>query len=252
MKLCPSKTLVAFVIILASLTATLVQFQRKRNARDVEHRKQRSRNNKPPKCNRPIRFCYPESTGNTTARHLKIGEIAPDFSLPLARDSRWRIATEKAIVNPVQYRVLDCARKRRQISLDELVQGNRKGVTIVVFWAFWCDTWKDVSGYFLRMKPKLQSEHAQIVCVAVDASQQPVARRAFGNGTLWYPVAIDANSATTANWGVRRVPTLFVLDKERRVRHVFEGFSGERALLKAIHEARKPLKNVTTDNTAQH
>ena len=171
---------------------------------------------------------------------LKIGETAPDFSLPLARDSRWKAATNKQAQSAhIEY---SNEEKTPQIALDELVQNNRNGVTVVVFWAFWCDTWKDVSAYFVRMKPKLQGEHVQIVCVAVDASQQPVARRAFTNGTLWYPVAIDNGSATTANWGVRRVPTLFVLDNQRRIRHVFEGFAGERALLKAIHEARKPLK----------
>ena len=167
---------------------------------------------------------------------LKLGQVAPNFSLSLARDCRWREANKKTPQKQIEY----SNDGQTPLVLGDFVQSG-KGVTIVVFWAFWCDTWKDVSRFLVRMKPKLQSEHTQILCVAVDASQQPVARRAFADGTLWYPVVIDPASATTANWGVRRVPTLFVLDNLRRVRRVFEGFPGELPLLRAIHEARKTL-----------
>lgn len=179
---------------------------------------------------------------------LKLGQVAPDFSLSLARDCRWREANKKTPQKPIEYSIDGQA----SLALGDYVQSG-KGVTVVVFWAFWCDTWKDVSRFLVRMKPKLQSEHTQILCVAVDASQQPVARRAFALGTLWYPVVIDKGSTTTTNWGVRRVPTLFVLDNARRVRHVFEGFPGELPLLRAVHEARQPLKgSKATATSLQH
>lgn len=172
---------------------------------------------------------------------LKIGDLAPDFTLPLARDNRWK-APKTSPRSVIEY---SNERQMPQISLGERVKFCKNGVTVVVFWAFWCDTWKDVSGYFGRMKPKLQAEKIEPICVAVDASQQPVARRAFANGHIWYPVTIDANSRTTAAYGVRRVPTLFVLDSSRRVREVFEGFPGERPLLRAIHDARQPFHSTS-------
>ena len=163
---------------------------------------------------------------------LEVGQVAPDFSLPIARDSRWKLI-QKVNKSNIEY-------SEQELSLSQIVS-NHKGVTVVVFWAFWCDTWKDVSEVFARMKPKLQAAHALPLCVAVDASQQPVARRAFANRRIWYPVVIDSKSEIVAQWSVRRVPTVFVLDETRRIRQLWEGFPGESALLRAVHEARKPF-----------
>ena len=174
---------------------------------------------------------------------LKVGQIAPDFSLPVARDTRWTLA-KKAVAKTdksnFEYSKPTPNERRRELSLSQIVNSH-KGVTVVVFWAFWCDTWKDVGGVFARMKPRLQAARALPICVAVDASQQPVARRAFANGRIWYPVVIDTKSEIVAQWSVRRVPTVFVLDETRRIRQVWEGFPGETALMRAVYDARKPF-----------
>lgn len=190
---------------------------------------------------------------------LRVGEIAPDFALPLARDSRWSSPTKPTIITTrkssekpnIEYSLPQNAMKNvsqkdafksedaRHVQLSQTI-GSRNGVTIVVFWAFWCDTWKDVSGFLRRTKPKLQAARALPLCVVVDASQQPVARAAFSNGRIWYPVVIDAQSEIVAQWSVRRVPTIFVIDREARIRQVWEGLPGETALLRAIQTASTP------------
>ncbi len=154
---------------------------------------------------------------------LQIGSLAPDFQLPLSRFSRF----QTPLKTPPK---LDFARW----------QASRKSRgTIVIFWAFWCDTWKGVTRDLNLLRPQIEPMNLQTLCVAVDASQQPVARRAFESGEISWPVVIDAQSTLSARWGVRRVPTLFVLDSDAIVRRVFEGFPGRQTFVRGVQSALK-------------
>ena len=155
---------------------------------------------------------------------LKVGDAAPDWTLPRAAyDSK---SPEK-------------------IQLSKWRDGQNFNGSVVVFWAFWCDTWKDMTRDLNVLRPQLSALKLQVLAVSVDASQQPVSRRAFESGRIWWPVAIDTASTCTARWGVRRVPTLFVLDKDGVIRAVYEGFPGKQTFLNKTAAALK-LKLPTT------
>ena len=153
---------------------------------------------------------------------LKIGAPAPDFRLPRAN---WENKKTRDWLQLSQWR-------------DDKHNGS-----IVVFWAFWCDTWKDMTRDLNLIRPQIAQLRLQVLAVSVDASQQPVAREAFQNGRIWWPVAIDgaggSTSTCSANWGVRRVPTIFVLDKSGVVREVFEGFPGKQTFVRQTAHALK-------------
>lgn len=169
----------------------------------------------------------PEQYYDSTRRPLAPPQRAPDFTLPLVQGERAGGSTQ-------------------QVHLKDLLQRGRSrghGVTVIVFWAFWCDTWKDVTRHLQHLRPGLQAAQAQVLCVAVDASQQPVADKALANGLLWFPVAVDRRSEVTSRYGVRRVPTVFVLDSRGGIRTRFEGLPTDRRLLVAVRQARQPLHN---------
>ncbi len=144
---------------------------------------------------------------------LKVGEAAPGWVLPLASDSSF---AKKGAPD------LDFARWRGQKT------------TVVVFWAFWCDTWKDATRYFGELRGDLEKRGVKLVIVAVDASQQPVARPAFASGKLFFPVVIDGKSQITARYGVRRVPTVIVVGANGNARAVWEGLPHKKVLLKTL------------------
>ena len=144
---------------------------------------------------------------------LKVGEAAPLWTLPLAGDSP---LAKKGATD------LDFARWRGQKT------------TVVVFWAFWCDTWKDATRYLGDVRGDLEKRGVKLVVVAVDASQQPVARPAFRVKKLFSPVVIDARSHVTARYGVRRVPTVFVVGADGKIRAIWEGLPGKKVLLKTL------------------
>jgi peroxiredoxin len=159
---------------------------------------------------------------------LKVGTRAPAFELPRCS--------------------LDTTSKTETVELAswlKSLQAKQGNGSIVVFWAFWCDTWKDMVRDLNVLRPTLHSMKLQVLAVSVDASQQPVARASFKNGRIWWPVAIDekggAQEASTcaAQWGVRRVPTIFVLDKNGVIRAVFEGFPGKSTFVKKTAAALK-------------
>jgi peroxiredoxin len=87
------------------------------------------------------------------------------------------------------------------------------------------------------IRPQLDAMRLQVLAVAVDASQQPVSRRAFEEKKIWWPVAIDEKSEVSAAWGVRRVPTVFVLDKTGAIAKVFEGFPGRQTFVRETAKA---------------
>jgi peroxiredoxin len=161
---------------------------------------------------------------------LAVGTQAPSFVLPLAQEYLAARGASSPAAS-VTSRVLD---------LEKFRGGPEKSrpVTVVIFWAFWCDTWKDATRHLKTLRKPLQDGGVRVACVAVDASQQPVARKAFAAGDIWFPVAIDRESKITHQWGVRRVPTIFVLDSAGKVRHCFEGFPLDRKLIAAIQAAR--------------
>jgi peroxiredoxin len=155
----------------------------------------------------------PGSYWDKDRQPLKAGEAAPSWVLPLAGDSPHSGQAAQSI---------DFAHWH----------GDKK--TIVVFWAFWCDTWKDVTRYCGEVRGDLEKKHIKLVAVAIDASQQPVARPAFKSGKLFFPVVIDAHSRVTSHYGVRRVPTLFLISSRGQVEAVWEGLPPKKALRKAL------------------
>lgn len=140
---------------------------------------------------------------------LRAGNSVPDWELALSSQSR--------------------TNARGNVKLSGL-RGER---TLVVFWAFWCDTWKDATRDLKTLRAELEKQNVKVVVVSVDASQQPVARRAFESGDIWFPVAIDKDSKITAQWGVRRVPTAFLLEGTK-IRARWEGFPNRKQLLDVL------------------
>lgn len=197
--------------------------------------------------------CYYDATRTP----LNAGVLAPDFSLPLAADLQpKKSGDEKIVVREIQLSNFVAASTPSTPPTKNTKIRKPQNPIVLIFWAFWCDTWKDATRDLKKLRPQLEAEHARVLCVAVDASQQPVARRAFQSKDIWFPVVIDdvsthmSTPAASPNqnepqnagekFGVRRVPTVFVLDSSRLIRARFEGFPKTRALMDAIRDAKKP------------
>lgn len=154
----------------------------------------------------------PEKYLENVRAPLEAGSAAPEFALERCS--------------------LDRSEGAREIRLSQWRDEKTQNGVVIVFWAFWCDTWKDMTRDLSLLRAPLQEMKLQVLAVSVDASQQPVARRAFETRRIWWPVVIDEKSQVSAQWGVRRVPTVFVLDKNGKIKKVYEGFPGKQTFLR--------------------
>jgi thiol-disulfide isomerase/thioredoxin len=106
---------------------------------------------------------------------------------------------------------------------------------MVHFWATWCGV--------------CRVEEGNIEAVAADHRVLTVATRSGAPGEvdayrrergLSAPVILDPDGRLAAEWGVRSLPTSFVLDSDGRIRHVEVGYTTELGLRARLWLARGP------------
>lgn len=113
-------------------------------------------------------------------------------------------------------------------------------VIVLNFWAFWCDTWKAELPQLRELSRQQQDLHFRLLAVSVDGQWSDNQRQVLGTQRLPFPVLLDGQKALANRLGLRRVPTVVMLDRERRVTYVREAYPGNPVVLKAI---RKALSN---------
>ncbi|NPV46547.1 MAG: TlpA family protein disulfide reductase [Armatimonadetes bacterium] len=115
-------------------------------------------------------------------------------------------------------------------------------VLVLNFWAFWCDTWKKQLPQLVELSRRQDELGFQLVTISVDGQWSDAARRYLGVAPLPFAVRLDGRRALSGPLGIRRVPTVLVLDRERRVTWLHEAYPGNPAVLRAIRAAQRPQR----------
>lgn len=110
-------------------------------------------------------------------------------------------------------------------------------VVVVSFWASWCGPCRAEMPTLVRLQKELATEKVDVVLVVMDNPAK--AQRFLQKNHLEGRCLVDANGTLGKMYGVRTIPRAFVIDREGMVRHVLFGGSSEKALRKAIEEARE-------------
>jgi hypothetical protein len=76
-----------------------------------------------------------------------------------------------------------------------------------------------------------------LLAINVDGKWTDQLEAVCGDDPLPYPVLIDRTSRLSKQLGLRRIPTILVLNRERRITAVFEAHPGNPKLLDAIRAA---------------
>ena len=113
------------------------------------------------------------------------------------------------ILNDVQGATHDLARYRGK-------------VVLVNFWATWCEPCRHEMPSIERLREKLAGKPFAVFAVNVD---EPDARvRSFLSQTGFdLPVLMDPNKKVTRGWGVRVLPTTFLIGPDGRTRYRLVG-----------------------------
>lgn len=111
-------------------------------------------------------------------------------------------------------------------------------VTVVDFWASWCPPCRAELPSLDRLAARYRGRGVEVVAVNVEAAEAADEVKAFVRSTrLALPVAMGGGEVAEA-YRVEALPTVVIVDGNRRVRRVFDGPADEAELVAAIEAAR--------------
>ncbi|ACH37432.1 thioredoxin-related protein disulfide reductase, putative [Citrifermentans bemidjiense Bem] len=116
---------------------------------------------------------------------------------------------------------------------------NYKGYVLVMdFFATWCIPCKESIPHMNALRQKYGKQGLQVLGVSVDEGSDREVRSFIGEKRISYPVAIAGEEMQT-DYGLRSIPTVYVINKRGVVAEKFQGFSDQTA--KAMEDTIKRL-----------
>jgi len=110
----------------------------------------------------------------------------------------------------------------QQVSLD-----NYHGRVLVLdFFASWCQPCRMSIPHLVEMNRKYGPQGLQVLGLSADEDGERAVKAFAEKNRITYPVAL-AGETTLVDYGVRRIPVMFVIDKKGRVAEIFRGFTDE-------------------------
>lgn len=102
----------------------------------------------------------------------------------------------------------------------------RNHVLIIDFFATWCTPCRKSVPHLVELNRKYGKQGLQILGLSADEEGERLLRTFADEHRINYPLAL-AGETVQADFGIRSVPVMFVIDKKGRVSEVFRGFSDE-------------------------
>lgn len=120
----------------------------------------------------------------------------------------------------------------------------RGEVVVVVFWAFWCDTWKSVTEGYEYLARDMKKVPFRFFAVAIDAGMPEVVLLEKKDGKLPFSVLVDKSGKVSDKFKIKTVPTVIVIDKSGKIVYRHEGYPGNRKLKELIWKLnQQDMKN---------
>ena len=101
------------------------------------------------------------------------------------------------------------------------------GITLVDFWASWCGPCRQSFPWMNELHADLHQRGLQILAVNVDAKRSD-AMRFLAETPARFALAFDAPGETPRAYGVRAMPTSFIIDRKGVIAAVHAGFTASR------------------------
>lgn len=99
----------------------------------------------------------------------------------------------------------------------------RGKVVYLDFWASWCKPCRDAMPALNKLYEQYQDQGLVVIGVNLDTETE-WAKAFLKKMGVSYPIVTDPRGATPTTFGLRRMPTAFLLGRDGRVRYVHEGF----------------------------
>ncbi len=97
-----------------------------------------------------------------------------------------------------------------------------KGPGLIYFWAEWCGICRSMQGSVTELLKDYPG-----ITVAMQSGSTEAVRNYQSRESLSWQTVTDPDGAIGARYGVRGVPTFFILDQEGKIKFTSTGFSSE-------------------------
>ncbi len=105
--------------------------------------------------------------------------------------------------------------------------GNYRGYVLVLdFFATWCQPCRESIPHLIDLNRTYGKQGLQVLGLSADEDAEKMVKNFASEQKINYPVAL-AGETTLADYGVRSVPVMIVIDKKGKVAEVYRGFSPE-------------------------
>ena len=144
---------------------------------------------------RPIPPAVEERSGTVA------GEVSPLLKdLDLIRPSRPQAAKEFSVPTPggTTFRLADYRGK----------------VVFLNFWATWCPPCKEEMPAMERLHQRYKDKGLVVLAISVDADGAPIVTPFVNEYKLTFPIGLDRKMVVAEQYGVRGLPTSFLVDKQ--------------------------------------
>jgi peroxiredoxin len=116
---------------------------------------------------------------------------------------------------------------------------NYRGYVLVMdFFATWCIPCRESIPHIIGLNRKFSKQGLQVLGVSVDEGNGRELRNFIAAQRINYPVAV-ADDDMQADYGLRSIPTIYVINKKGMVAEKFQGYSDQTA--RAMEETIKRL-----------
>lgn len=106
------------------------------------------------------------------------------------------------------------------------LENYRGHVLVLDFFATWCQPCRESIPHLVEMNRKYGKQGLQILGMSADEDGERQVKAFSDEHHISYPVAL-AGENTLADYGVRSVPVMLIIDKKGKVAEVFRGFNDE-------------------------
>jgi peroxiredoxin len=119
--------------------------------------------------------------------------------------------------------------------------------TVLIFWAFWCDTWKDALPHLRKLAEEREGFDFDLIAISVDGRRVDQFERLKGGETP-FPVLLDVGGAVSSDYGIRHVPTAIVVDADGVVRLRKSGYPGNAVILSSLRSMAPGYRHIASGN----
>ena len=106
-----------------------------------------------------------------------------------------------------------------------------KRIKILYFWADWCPRCSEDFVQLERLYQRWKKEPQGPLLISIDVGQSPEHVKAFvKKHGVTFPVLLDQEGQIARRYGIKGLPTYFIIDRQGRIRFVILGWAEEKVL----------------------